>query len=49
MKVWSDVSSIIKVAFICTILGFLLGLCAFGSLQAHSASGPAAAVDRHLR
>jgi hypothetical protein len=37
MKVWSDASSILKVALICLTIGFLLGLCAFGSVRAHSA------------
>lgn len=28
MKVWSDLSSIIKVALVCTVVGFVLGLFA---------------------
>jgi hypothetical protein len=30
MKVWADLSAIAKIAFVCVVIGFLLGLCASG-------------------
>jgi hypothetical protein len=30
MKIWSDFSAIAKLAFVCLIVGFVLGLCSSG-------------------
>ena len=49
MKVWSDVSSIVKVAVVCMVVGFLLGLCVFGSLRADSASSEVVAGSHDVR
>jgi hypothetical protein len=36
MKVWADLSTIFKIAFVCVVVGFLLGLCASGAVPARS-------------
>ena len=44
MKVLSDVSAIIKIALICVVVGFLLGMCATGAVHAQTEAGTAIAV-----
>jgi hypothetical protein len=33
VKVLADVSAIVKIAFICVLVGFLMGFCASGALH----------------
>jgi hypothetical protein len=36
MKVWADISAIFKIAFVCILVGFLMGYCASSALHAES-------------
>lgn len=46
MKVWAEVSAILKIAFICAIVGFFLGFCASGTLHAEPARAPGSVAAR---
>jgi hypothetical protein len=40
MKIWSDLSMLIKLVVVCLIIGFALGLCSAGALLDWSPDRP---------
>ncbi|MEV6490015.1 hypothetical protein AB0M20_15530 [Actinoplanes sp. NPDC051633] len=40
MKIWSDLSMLIKLVVVCLIIGFALGLCSAGALLNWSPDRP---------
>jgi hypothetical protein len=44
MKVWSDLSAVIKIALFCSVVGFLLGLCASGTIHPRGTTTTAASA-----
>jgi hypothetical protein len=46
VKVWTDLSAIVKIAFICVVVGFLLGLCASGVVHARLPAATASVASK---
>lgn len=46
MKVWSDLTTLVKLSFLCLVVGFVLGLCAAGTAWSSHADEPAPVVSR---
>jgi hypothetical protein len=40
MKIWTDLSALVKVIFVCLVLGFALGLCLAGAILDPSTDHP---------